>query len=265
MRRRLHAGKAAEITFTCDFHEIVIGELRPGRPVLLRYDPQRIVPPGEPYQFGDPDRPIIAHLQFREGAPTVSAPLRSSAGILPCPDVDLTGQGSMLSAEIIVPADSDRLIIWCSYPSASGVIRYDSDYGANYRFGFPCTEIDVLEATVVSQPDAPADRLDLTVATASTVEGVAAQFSLPADPTCTKHETSLQQTGEVGRNGSTVTWSGSADVPHGAIVRFKLFYWIGGRRLKDDNTGTCYLAPEPEPDPVSPPPRELLDAAAAWR
>ncbi len=46
MIERLGAGKPAEITFTCDFHELVGGDLRPGASVLLRYDPLRIVPPG---------------------------------------------------------------------------------------------------------------------------------------------------------------------------------------------------------------------------
>ena len=46
MIERARAGKPAEITFTCDFHELVGGDLRPGGSVLLRYDPLRIVPAG---------------------------------------------------------------------------------------------------------------------------------------------------------------------------------------------------------------------------
>lgn len=264
MRQRLRAGKPADMTFTGDFHELVVGDLCPGGSVLLRYDPHRIVPAGEPYRFGDPDRPVIAHVQFREGEAPVDVLLRSSAGSIPCPDVDLTGQGSMLSAQIDVPADAEQLTVWFSYTTASGEIRYDSDGGANYRFGFPCREIGVVQATVVRRPDEPADRFDLTVSAAEAVEDVRVRFSLVADPVHTRHEVRLPRGGEVEAGGGATLWAAAIDVPHGAIVRFKLYYWIGGRRLKDDNTGAYYLAPEPEPDHVPPPPPAALEGAVAW-
>ena len=120
-------------------------------------------------------------------------PLHSPAGIIPCPDVDLTGQGSMLSARIDVPEDAERLTVWFSYAAASGDTRYDSDYGANYRFGFPCREIEVVRATVTRRPDEPPDLFELTVSTTDAVEDVAALFFLVADPACAKHEARLQR------------------------------------------------------------------------
>lgn len=269
MRQRLRAGKLAEITFTCDFHELVAGDLCPGGSVLLRYDPHRIVPAGEPYRFGDPDRPVSAHLQFREGEVPVDVPLRSPAGSIPCPDVDVTGQGSMLSAPLDVPADAEQLTVWFSYTSASGEVRYDSDDGANYRIGFPCREIGVVQATVVRRPDEPADRFDLTVSAAEAVEDVRVRFSLIGDPGHARHEVRLQRAGEVEADeveagGRATLWAAAIDVPHKAIVRFKVYYWIGGRRLIDDNTGASYFAPEPDPDPLPPPPPAALEAAAAW-
>ena len=263
MIERLGAGKPAEITFTCDFHELVGGDLRPGGPVLLRYDPLRIVPPEDPYRFGDPEQPVIAHLSFRQGATPIDVPLRSPAGLVPCPDVDLTGQGSMLSVRIDVPADAEQLTVWFSYIMTSGEIRYDSDYGANYRFGFPSREISVARATVTRRPDEPFDLLELTVSATDAVEDVAAPFFLVADPSCAKHAARLQRVGQNG-GGLGVSWRASIDVPHGAIVRFKVCYWIGGRRLTDDNTGAWYIAPEPEPERIPPPPPALLEAAAAW-
>jgi hypothetical protein len=265
MMRRSHAGKPAEITFTCDFHELIGGDLRPGRSVLLRYDPFRIVPPEEPYAFGDPERPVIAHVRFRAGSAPISVSLHSPAGLIPCPEVDLTGQGSMLSARIDVPDDAERLTIWFSFVAASGETRYDSDYGANYRFGFPSRDIEVVRATVTRRPDKPLDLFELTVSTTDAVEDVAGLFFLVADPACTKHEARLQRTNEKDASGLEASWKATTEVPHGAIVRFKVCYWIGGRRLTDDNAGAWYLTPEPEADRVPPPPPALLEAAATWR
>ena len=264
MRQRVQAGKPAAITFTCDFHELVTGDLRPDGPLLLRYDPHRIVPAGEPYRFGDPDRPVTAHVSFCDGAPPFDVALRSPAGIILCPDVDLTGQGSMLSASLVVPSDADLLIVWFSYESAAGTVFYDSDYGANYRFGFPCREIDVVQAEVSGRPDGTVDRFDLVVRTAPEVEGVTLQYFLAGDPACTELDVRLQRAGQDVADPAMVRWAGFADVPHRAIVRFRLCYWIGGRRLIDDNTGAWYLAPEPSPDQAPPPSAALLEAAAAW-
>ena len=67
------------------------------------------------------------------------------------------------------------------------------------------------------------------------------------------------------RAQTTLSWRGGTNVPHGAIVRFKLCYRIEGRRLIDDDAGAHYLAPAPSPDRPPPPPPELIEAAAAWR
>lgn len=265
MRQRSRAGKPASITFTYDFHELVTGDLRPGGPVLLRYDPRRIVPDTEFYRFGDPDRPIAAHVQYRQNETPTTVTLHSPAGVIPCPDVDLTGQGSMLIAQLQVPADAERLILWFSYASASGETRYDSDYGANYRFGFPCREIDVVQATVIRRPDQAADRFEVVVSAVPAVEQVIIEFSLVADPACAEHELRLQRTNDNSGLPHKVFWAAGTDVPEAAIVRFKVYYWISGQRLVDDNTGAYYLAPEPPPDRVPAPPHALLEAAAAWR
>jgi hypothetical protein len=264
MRQRLHAGKPAEITFTCDFHELVSGDLRPGGPLLLRYDPNRIVPAGEPYRFGDPERPVMAHVQFRECDPPTDVRLRSPVGIVPHPDVDLTGQGSMLSGQVMLPEGAEHLTVWFSYTTASRAIRYDSDYGANYRFGFPCREIDLVRATVTRQPDQAGDRFDLAVSTTPAVEHATIQFSVVGDAACAKHEALLQRVTQFAAQERRTLWATAIDLPHGATARFKVCYWIGGRRLVDDNTGAFYLAPEPEPDSTPPPPPALLEAAAAW-
>jgi hypothetical protein len=170
----------------------------------------------------------------------------------------------MLSAKVELPGDAEHLTVWFSYATASFAIRYDSDYGANYRFGFPCREIDVVRATVTRQPDQPGDRFDLAVSTTQAVEDATIQFSLVGDAACAKHEVRLRRVSEFAAQEQWARWAAVIDLPHGATARFKVCYWIGGRRLVDDNTGAFYLAPEPDPDSTPPPPRTLLEAAAAW-
>jgi hypothetical protein len=164
-----------------------------------------------------------------------------------------------------LPEDAERLLIWFSYTTTAGAICYDSDYGANYRFGFPCREIDVTRATVIRRGDAPADQFDLAVTASADVQDVAVQFSFVADPDCVEHDLRLQRAGEDPARQGAALWTAAVDVPHGAIVRFRLCYWIGGRRLTDDNTGAYYLAPQSQADAVPPPPPALIKAAADWR
>lgn len=263
MIERLWCGKPAEIAFTCDFHELVTGELSPGGSVLLRYDPLRIVPPDEDYRFGDAGQPIIAHLRFHPKGTPLDVVLHSPAGVIACPDVDVTGQGAMLQAELVVPADAELLVIWFSYRSAGGAVLYDSDYGANYRFGFAGREIGEVRASVLRRPDTSSDRFEISLAAAPSVQAVSAPFLIVGDPGV-RHEIGLQRA-QAAADAGAVRWSGSADVPRDAIVRFKICYWIDGRRLIDDNASAWYLAPAPGPDRPPPPKPTLLAAAAAWR
>ncbi len=64
--------------------------------------------------------------------------------------------------------------------------------------------------------------------------------------------------------GGTRWASPSLPVPAGAVVRFKLFYWVGGVRFKDDDGGHYYLAPTPDDEAIPPPPSALLAAASDW-
>ncbi|MFO1119611.1 MAG: DUF6209 family protein [Rhodospirillales bacterium] len=265
MIERLWCGKPAEIAFTCDFHELVTGELSPGGPVLLRYDPLRIIPPDEDYRFGDAGQPVIAHLRFHPEGTPLDVRLHSPAGVIACPDVDVTGQGAMLQAELVVPADAELLVVWFSYRSAAGSLLYDSDYGANFRFGFAGREIGEVQATVVRRPDEGSDRFDISLNAGPSVQAVSVPFLIVGDAGV-RHEIGLQRVAGTAEDpGTADRWSGSADVPREAVVRFKICYWIGGRRLIDDNASAWYLAPAPSADRPPPPRPALLTAAAAWR
>ena len=258
MIKRRGIGKRAQITFTRDFHELVTGDLRPGHPVVLSYDPFRIVPAGEPYILGDPQWPVYASVQFRDGEPATIVTLESPGGMVKHPDEDVTGQGSMLQAQLMVPDTADLVIVWFSYLTRSGATVYDNDYGKNYYFGFPSLDIAVSDATVDSHGFA------VRVAAAARVEAVLVRYRIVRHPKAERTEVKLEKTGQSDSQGWPIWSVTGVSLPSGSVVRFKVFYWIGGRRFKDDNSGFYYLAPQPKPEKVPPPPPGLAEAAKAW-
>jgi Family of unknown function (DUF6209) len=264
MIERRMARKPAQITFTYDFHEVVTGDLRPGHPVVLSYDPKRIIPEGEPYVLGHPEWPVNASVQFRDGEPETNVVLESPGGLVKEPDEDITGQGSMLKAQLMVPDEADLVIVWFSYLSRSGAMVYDNDHGTNYYFGFPSRDIAVLSATVDSDPQTLSSGFAVSVAAAVSVEAVSVRYRSISDPKAKKAEVKLEKTGQSDDLGRPIWSVAGVAVPYRSVVRFKVFYWIGGRRFKDDNSGHYYLAPQPPAEEVPLPPKELVDAAAKW-
>src|SRR5687767_7893957 len=102
MERRF-AYSPAQISFTSDFHELLQGDLRPGKSLTLRYDPDRLSPAAE-YTFGDPRWPIVAHLRYTDRGAVTDLFLEGL--VTPVPDRDPMGQGSMLTASTVVPTDA---------------------------------------------------------------------------------------------------------------------------------------------------------------
>jgi hypothetical protein len=264
MIERSFAGKPPRITFTLDFHELVRGDLAPGRTVVLRYDPKRIVPSSEPYLFGDPDRPIIAHVQFRPDQPPLDRTLLYSCGSLKNPDVDVTGGGDMLTAEFAIPPDAQNLTAWFSYISPVSGVHYDSDDGRNFHFGFPSCQIKVLSATVATDPATSDSRFALRVAAIKEVYRVLVRLRLIKHPDFGKAELDLSKTSDSTDEGWPIWELTGVNVRHGAVVQFKLYYWIGDISYKDDNSGLYYMAPQPEPEHVPAPPPALAQAAETW-
>ncbi len=81
----------------------------------------------------------------------------------------------------------------------------------------------------------------------------------------TAHEVSLRNTGQKDKQTRPI-WSASGiAVPYQSSVQFKIHYWLRGTRYKDDNSSRYYLAPEPPAETVPPPPKELGEAALAWK
>jgi len=265
MISRHQAGKPAQITFTLDFHELVTGELRPGAPVIISYDPQRIIPPGDKYLHGDPERPIFAHIQFRADSPVISRSLISPVGKVLTPDIDATGQGSMLLARFDVPADAEQVTLWFIYESDSSGLVCDNDQGLNYQFRFPTRDIQSLDAVVTSDPATQSSEFGIKLSALPSIEAVSIRFRVVNAKDFAKTEVNLKKTGKTDSKGNNIWSLSDVAVPYQAVVRFKIFYWIKDRRYKDDNSSRYFLAPQPEPDKVPPPPPELAEAAKAWK
>lgn len=257
MERSLSA-QPATLSFTSDFHELLRGCLLPGHDVQLRYDPLRIVPPGDSYVFGDPARAITAHASF--GAPgELSVVLESAVGMLPDRQPEITGEGPMLTATIDVPAYASELELWFSFETGAGTV-YDSDLGSNFHFGFPRAQISVLKADVSGEKK---PKFILEVSAVSDVHHVAVRIH-PAKPgDFAPFDANLEDIDALS-NGWRRWTLNDVNVPAGEIVRFKLYYWIGDRRYKEDNDGIYYLAPAPPQKKVPVPPRALAAALKRW-
>jgi hypothetical protein len=167
----------------------------------------------------------------------------------------------MLTAEIPVPEDAEGLVMWFTYASPYTGLHYDSDSGRNFHFGFTDRHFRVLSATVAEHGGASA--FAVRAAADPAVGHVTARLTAITHRDFPKTEVALVKTGAV--DGDWPVWEVSGvDVPNGAVIRFKLYYWLADIRYKDDNNGLYYLAPQPEPEAVPPPPAALADAAKRW-
>lgn len=248
-------GKNTQITFTLDYHELVTGDLRVGVNCRISYDPLRIVPQGSSYIHGDPNKPITAHIQFQQDGVVESKILWSPRGILKEPDIDITGQGSMLFQEFFIPEDACEVIIWFSYcDTDTEQTYYDNDFGKNFRFRFPYHDLDVLQAIVSSDPETPYSGFGVEVSAIPAIALVSLQFSVINFPDFPSTNADLQDTGQTDAAGNKIWSVFGIAVPYRSIVRFRLFYEMNGFRYKNDNAGNYFFAPERQPENVPPPP-----------
>jgi hypothetical protein len=274
MHYRSWIGRPPRITFTNDFHELVRGDLVPGRRVVLRYDPLRIVPPDDGYVFGDPNRPVIAHAASRRsGEEDATTVLVSPAGVLEDPDVDETGTGSMLRGELTVPSDAEELSLWFTYESPTAGTCVDNDDGTKFRFGFASVQLEIRSADVMSKAAGQKGKqagaaaatgvFVLEIAARPEVDRLTVRVAFVNHRELGKVDHDLMQDGPE-EPGLKIWTLPDVKVPSDAIIRYKLYYWIGGVRYKDDNSGEYYLAPPPPPEKVPPPPSGLAEAAQRW-
>src|SRR4051794_1475621 len=135
MSQHIEPASRTQVMFTRDFREFIRGGFQPGALVAIRYDPYRIVPPGDDYTFGDPARPVVAHLRFNEGGPVTDLVLVSHSGM----HQDVTDWKArrvpMLTGNITIPEGADWMDIWFSFASGGREV-FDSNWGKNYRLRF---------------------------------------------------------------------------------------------------------------------------------
>ena len=246
MSQRINQSNPPHLVFTEDFHQLLRGRLEPGANVTIAYDPDRIVKPEDNYTFGDPARPIVAHLQFKPGGPVTDLPPASPAGVLEHAPTTVTGLGPMLKGVFETPEDAEWVMVWFSFDGAGGAVRWDSNNGANTLFRFQQEDIKLLEAAVVTAEGAPLSYFTCRVETDGHVEAVTARYRVtngPTPPDCP--EAPLQRAGEE-TEGQVIWELKGAPVPQGSVVAFDLLYYVGGRRFKDNNQGQYYVAGEPE-------------------
>jgi len=245
------------ITFTADLHELVRGDLAPGQTVTLRYDPRRIVPAHEPYIFGDPVHSITAQLMFPPHDVVTPVLLIAPSGMTTSPDYDETGDGSVLIGRAVIPAGARELVVWFEYESPHGPTRYDSDFGHNFHFGFAPIQVALLDA------DVRAGVFTAEAAASPEVRRLALHWRIVGRERTEPVDVELARTERRTDKGWPIWTIDPVAVPQDAIVRFKLYYWIGGERFKDDNDGVYYLTVKTE-EHVPPPPPELARAAQEW-
>jgi hypothetical protein len=239
-----------QITFTLDHHELVTGNLLPGCPCVLRYDPLRLLSPEDPDHLqAVSTMPVTAYVRFSPLGPIYSFDLQSRTGRLRHPDVDITGQGTMQTGQFDIPTDAEEVIVWFSVRMPDGSIQWDSAYGANFHFRFTSRDLAVLRTTVTNDQQIPYSRFAVEVAADPAITSITARYRVVNDRTgdSRRSEVPLSPTGAADEQGRKI-WSVSGiAVPHRAVVAFDLVYVAGGHRFTDDNEGRYFLAPMPSP------------------
>ncbi len=236
---RHNVNRRPQLTFTSDFHELVVGDLKPG-PCVLRYDPLRIVPRDELH--GGNHR-IAAHVRFHptggewhgDMIAPASAPYEQLA--------DPMGDGYMLRTTFDIPPGCVELEVWFSCTHADGASHYDSEMGQNYWLRFGLKDLDIKQAKIaVATAAAATDALDVQIDSVPAVERLSIRWRLANRPSFPRTVSDL--VGAATAAGSK-TWStapGGIAIPKAATVLFDVVYYVNGRKYTDDNQGNWYLA-----------------------
>ena len=235
------------MTFTRDFREFIRGAFWPDVEATIRYDPYRVVPPGDGYHFGDPARPVVAHLQFNEGGPVTDITLVSLIGESSHISAWTERRVPMLHGELTIPEDADWVTIWFSYMSSTGRKIYDSNWGKNYRLRFYREEIKILDSFVRNQAAMPLNEFVCRIAAGHDVDRVIARYRIVnVKPETPVTSVDLHRTDLVDKDGLAIWETRGVFVPNDAVIAYDIIYFVAGRPFKDDNEGAFFLACLPE-------------------
>lgn len=263
MIRPSRAGMPARITFTMDYHELLTGDLRPGEALSLSYDPLRIATTDEPVVHGDPARPVMAHARFRVGGHVQSVRLATN-GMTTTVTEDPTGhRGLMYSGDILVPADAHFVSIWFTCQSRGGQQLTDDAGGSTYCFRFPSQDILIRTATVIQKPGTDLASFAVELESIQPVQRVSVRYHVQNKPEAPTGDIELQRSGTDEETQRQI-WSGSEMVPVDSLIKFKVHYWLGDVRYKEDNSSSYFMAPQrPVPEALAMP-DALAEAARKW-
>jgi hypothetical protein len=236
----------AHLVFTRDFHELLRGRLDRGTSCTISYDPARIVPPDEAYNFGDPNRPIVAHVQFAEPATVLDLPLESWVGIHTYTPPALMGEGPMLKGVFDVPANAEQVIIWFTFLASDGRTCFDSKHGRNYTFRFLHEDFKLLDAEVSGSGGDLLHRFVLRVEADEEIEQIVVRYRVTNAPGAdVERPVDLARTDQPAADGCAVWEADGVLVPANAVVAFDVRYLIAGHWTTSDNQGNYYLATHP--------------------
>jgi len=242
MIHRALEGKPALITFTMDFHQVVQGDLQPGKKFLIDYDAERLPNERSTYQ-GKPAWSITAYVKFSETGQPHPYVLKSLTGPVRPKITNESGSGTIMKASVPVPVNASEVILWFVNTGRSGAVYYDSDHDRNYWFRFVQNDIRVLSDEVVSDPETPYSGFGVQVSAAPALTGVSVHYrvlNMPKNPM--EATVPLQMTGP-SAGGNLNLWSiAKVVVPYRSVISFDILYSTEGRTFIDDNHGRGYLA-----------------------
>jgi hypothetical protein len=130
-----HERPTATLEFRSDWAQLQHGAIVPGGSLAVEYDITRL-----PWCFGDSYMGSAtwntwAYGRFEPSGESFAAP------VVDCDDAACTGPRS-LPFEVDVPADATAVELWFNSAGRSCGSHWDSNYGANYRFGAEPEPVD---------------------------------------------------------------------------------------------------------------------------
>jgi len=218
----------------------VHGDLIPG-PVVLRYDPYRIVPSQEVAGLPATQHPVAAHCRFHPGGSTWQGDMRFPRAHRLLADYDTTGQGTMYEIEFPLPYGCSEIECWFSYVDNRGVTRWDSEMGQNYWMRFPTRDLDIRTAELVDLPRDPLNQFKLEVDSVPEVEGIIIRWRYTAFPAEPRRQQALTSSPADGARKIWTPGGGALGVASRTPIAFDLIYTVGAHQFTDDNEGTWYV------------------------